>query len=51
MSHPDRRKQREKKKLSKQEMLSRKAAFNVVDLTPQNAVGLMNFKNYNIILK
>ncbi len=47
MGHPDRRKQRAKKK---EELPDRKTAFNITDLTPQNAVARMN-KNYDIRLK
>lgn len=51
MGHPDRKLQREKKKRTKQEMLGRKSVFDVQDLTPQNAVGCMSNRKYEIRLK
>lgn len=51
MSHPGRRKLREKKKKTKEEVLERKNEFFVIDLTPHNAVGRMRSKKFDIKLK
>ncbi|EEG77505.1 hypothetical protein [Dethiobacter alkaliphilus] len=45
MGHPSRKRLREnKKREQKEEMLSRKNDYNVVDLTPHNAIALAHFK-------
>ena len=52
MGHPIRRKQREKKKQRQNEkMPGRKNIYNVVDLTPHNAVGKMRCKDFELVLK
>ncbi|MCR3921087.1 MAG: hypothetical protein NUK65_01020 [Firmicutes bacterium] len=52
MGHPKRSKQREQKKQHKhQEMLGRRTASDVLDLTPQNAVGMMRRREYDIRYK
>lgn len=51
MGHPDRKTQREKKKKAKEDMLGRKSLFDVLDLTPYNAIGSMKQKAFEIKLK
>lgn len=52
MGHPDRRLQREKKKQQKKEkMPGRKNLYNIVDLTPHNAVGRMRDKSFELVWK
>lgn len=43
MGHPDRRRQREKKR--KEKMLTRRNVFDQLDLTPYNAVGKIKLKD------
>jgi len=54
MGHPDRRAQRLRKKQDrrkKEEMLGRRSYFDVLDLTPYNAVGLLKSYNFEIRFK
>ena len=51
MGHPDRKLLREKKRKGKEEDLARRNAFNVLDLTPYNALGKMNKKSFAIKFK
>lgn len=48
MGHPDRKLLREKKKQGKEKALARRNAFNVLDLTPHNALGKMRQKDFEI---
>jgi len=48
MGHPDRRELRQKKK---EKMLARKSVFNVLDLTPYNALGKLKHKTFEIKFK
>lgn len=54
MGHPDRRLQRQRKKedrRKKEEPLNRRNLFNVLDLTPHNAIGLLKNPNFDIRMK
>jgi len=51
MGHPNRRRQREKKKKQQEKIPGRKNEYNVVDLTPYNAVGRMRYKGFELVLK
>jgi hypothetical protein len=51
VGHPDRKTQREKKKQAKEEMLGRKSLFNILDLTPYNAIGNLKQKAFEIKFK
>ncbi len=53
MAHPDRRKVRERSKIKKarESMLDRKSHFDILDLTPHNAIGFMRNAKHEIRLK
>lgn len=51
MGHPDRKLLREKKRQGREEGLGRRNAFNVLDLTPHNALGKMRRKEFEIKFK
>ena len=52
MGHPDRHKLRERSKTKARErMLDCKSLFDILDLTPHNAIGLMRNTKHEIRLK
>ncbi len=53
MGHPDRHKLRERSKMKKasERMLDCKSLFDILDLTPHNAIGLMRNTKHEIRLK
>ena len=51
MGHPNRKILKDKKRSNKERMLERKNHYNVLDLTPHNAIGFTQFKSYQLKLK
>ena len=51
MGHPNRKILRERKKKARERMVGRKNIFDILDLTPHNAIGKMTCREHELKYK